>query len=307
MVLATLVLGGFFGAVVWQPELFAALLGREEAGHVSQHFREHHHRVHDLTFSLLLGTALVGMVAQLRAPSKNVASQLMALTPFVGLVLAVVLTNTAVLSIPWMVLGSFTVLAATLHPAGRELYRSFGISRASRVMLALVAIAAVPLLAFAFSNVGLQRTAGDDHATLGHYGFMAAFSFTVIAVGVVASLGPAGSRLTAWVAGFLPAFLGLASIVFSDVVSSLGLVWALAAIVWGIAFVAAAELTRRAQMPTRSVVLVPETTSASGPSADRPPSAPRMAIVPATILLVVVVLFVAMHLSGGGFPGHTPP
>jgi hypothetical protein len=302
VVLATLGFGGFFGLVVWQPEVFAGLLGREEAGHVSQHFREHHHRIHDLTFSFLLGTALLGMVAQLRAPSKTVASQLMALTPFVGLVLAVVATNMAVVSVPWVVLGSFTVLAATLHPAGPVLFASLSVRRANRLMLALVAIAALPLLVFAYTNIALQRTGGDDHATLGHYGFMAAFSFTVIGVAVIAALGPAGARVTAWVAGFLPAILGIASIVFADVPSSLGLVWAFVTIAWGVAFVAAAELTRQVHSadPSASLAAAPRPTM----NASR---APRAAIVSGMIVVALVALFVAAHLTGGGPALHGVP
>jgi hypothetical protein len=118
------------------------------------------------------------------------------------------------------------------------------------VLLALIIIAAVPLLAFASTNIGLQRTVTDDHAALGHYGFMAAFSFTVIGVGLLASLRPDGWRLTAWVCGLLPALLGLASLVYPDVASSIGLVWSLAAMAWGVGFVAAAELTRTPRAPT---------------------------------------------------------
>ena len=49
----------------------------------------------------------------------------------------------------------------------------------------------------------------------------------------------------------LPALLALASVVFPDVDSSLGLIWALAAMAWGVWFVAAAELTRDTERPTR--------------------------------------------------------
>lgn len=89
----------------------------------------------------------------------------------------------------------------------------------------------------------------------GHYGFMVAFSCTVISVGLLSSLRPEGWRLTAWVAGALPVLLGLASLLFPDVDSSLGVAWALAAIAWGIVFVAAAELRRRVGRahPGRSV------------------------------------------------------
>jgi peptidoglycan/LPS O-acetylase OafA/YrhL len=110
-----------------------------------------------------------------------------------------------------------------------------------RVMLALVVAAAGPLLTFSWTNVGLQSTVTNDHSAAGHYGFMAAFSFTIIGVGLLAGIRPDGWRLTAWVAGILPALLGVASLAYSEVDSSLDPIWALAAIAWGVLFVAAGE------------------------------------------------------------------
>lgn len=244
VVLLTLGLAAFFGVIVLQPALILGLVGQQTGGHISQHFREHHHRIHDLTFSFLIGTAVVGTLAQLHAASKNVAGQLMAVIPFVALVLTVALTNTWVLSPPWVVVGASTVLAMMFHPAG-DPFRSFRLSQVDRVMLALVVIAAVPLLAFASTSIGLQKAGPTDHALLGHYGYIAAFSLTVIGVGLLSSAGLDGWRLTAWAAGFLPVLLGLASVAFPDVDSSLSPVWALAAIAWGVVFVAAAESIRR--------------------------------------------------------------
>jgi hypothetical protein len=297
-VLTALGFSGFFGLVVLQPDLFAKLLGRETAGHISHHFREHHHRVHDLTYALLLGTAVVGSVGQLVAP-KKVAGQLMALMPFVGLTLTLALTNTAVLSIPWVVVGASTLLATILHPTGRAFFSSFGISRVNRVMLALVTLAAVPLLTFASTNIVLQRTVTNEHAALGHYGFMAAFGFTVIGVGILASLRPDGWRFAAWVGGLLPMLLGLASLVFPDVESSLGLVWILAAIIWGITFVVAAELIhRRAPLPADN-----------GQMADLPRGAASMPtwvyVLGSSAIIVLVLLLVIQHLAGGGTGHHT--
>jgi hypothetical protein len=246
VVLVTLAVVGFIGAVLLEPDLISSALGHDTAGHISEHFRQRQHRVHDLTFSFLFGTAVVGMLAQLRRPSENVAGQLMALIPWVALGLAFALAQTWVPFAPAPILGALALLATILHPAGRNFFRSFSASRVNRVMLALVIIAAVPLVAVASTNIGLQRTVTNDHAALGHYGFMATFSFTVIAVGLLASLRPDGWRLTAWVAGVLSALLGLTSLVFSDVDSSLGLVWALAAIAWGVVFVAVAERTQDA-------------------------------------------------------------
>jgi hypothetical protein len=244
VVLVTLALFGFLGVVI-----ISGLLGLNAAAQAMGHFSTLSHRIHDLTFAFVLGTAAVGLVAQLPSPSKNAAGQVMALIPWVGLVLVFPLTNY------WVAPGAGFVIAATaifgaltlnaiiFHPTGRDLFRSFGVARVNRVMLAQVIIAAVPLLAFASTNIGLQRTVTNDHAAAGHYGFMAAFSFTVIGVGLLASLRPDGWRLTAWVAGMLPVLLGLASLVF-PVDSSVAVVWAVAAIAWGVVFVAAAELTK---------------------------------------------------------------
>jgi uncharacterized cupredoxin-like copper-binding protein len=313
VVLLALGLFGFFGAVLLQPDLVVGLLGQSTAGHIAQHFRSPHHRIHDLTFAFLLGTAAVGLLAQLRTPSKNVAGQVMALTPFVGLVLAFVLTNTAVLSVPWLAIGALTFVATALHPTERHLFGSFGVSRVNRLMLALVVVAAVPLLAFASTNIGLQRAVADEHAALGHYGFMAAFGVTVVGVGLVASLRPDGWWLPAWVAGVLPALLALASLLFPDVDSGLGPVWAPAAIVWGVAFVAAAELTQDAKHPTplgsRGVPPRPEPgdpppSPAAGADTGRPP----WVYVSAAIAIGLALLFAVMHLTGGGLgPGdHIP-
>jgi peptidoglycan/LPS O-acetylase OafA/YrhL len=149
-----------------------------------------------------------------------------------------------------MLVATMTVITASLHPARREFLRSFSLTRVNRIMLALVTVAAVPLIVLASTNVGLQATAGDDHAAMRHYGFMAAFGFGVVGVGLLASLRPDGWWIPAWVAGLLPSFLGLASLVYPAASSSLDVVWSLAAIAWGVVFVAAAELTQRPDNPT---------------------------------------------------------
>jgi hypothetical protein len=237
----TLVLAGSFGLMVLAMQL--GLLAMS-------HFTEHHHRVHDIIFALLVGTSVVGMLAQVRAPARNVAGQLMALVPFAALLLSVALTNTAVLSPPWLLVGASTVLALMFHPAGDPV-RSFAPRRLDPAMLGLVAVATVPLLALAATNVGLQRAGPNEHAVLGHYGYMAAFTFTVIGAGVLASARPPGWRLVAWAAGALPVLFGLASLLLADVDSRLSAEWAAAAVSWGVAFVALAERAGRRETAVR--------------------------------------------------------
>jgi len=278
------------------------------------HFGFLNHRVHDLTYAFLFGTSVVGVLAQLRTPSRNAAGQLMALIPWAGFVLAFALGNILLdlLRPPFIpIFSALTLLATILHPTGRYLFSSFSVTRVNRVMLALVILAAVPLLAFAFTNVGLQRTVTNDHAAMGHYGYMAAFSFTVIGVGLLASLRPVGWWLPAWVAGLLPALFGLASVVFREAESDLSPVWALAAIAWGVVFVAAAEFTQDAESPTllgsRRVRLEEDTQV----TPDRAPttSTPRWLSAFALIVLVPILLVVINLVAGvlGGPGGHTPP
>jgi hypothetical protein len=242
--LATLGIAGLIGLMTLVMTLRPGFLGMA-------HFTEPHHRIHDLTYGLIFLTAVVGILAQLRRPLHNVAGMTMALVPWAGLLLAAALAADAgvIRSAERILAAAGTVLTALLHPAGRGFFRSFGLARGSRVMLGLVIIAAVPLLMFASTNIGLQATVSDDHAGMGHYGFMAAFSFTVIGVALLASLRPDGWRLTAWVAGLLPALLALSSLRY-PVSSSLSLPWALAAIAWGVGFIAAAERSRRAMATT---------------------------------------------------------
>lgn len=207
------------------------------------------HRVHDLTFAFLMTTGVVGIFMQLRRASRNVAGLVMAVIPFAALALAGILAGEFEIVVrrnPSRSIGPIVAVAALLHPTGRHFFRSFKIARVNWIMVALVGVAAVPLIGFASTNIRLQENAPDEHFFQGHYGFMAAFAFTVIAVGVLASLRPDGWRLTAWVAGLLPAALGLISLLYSDAASSLDSGWALAAVVWGAVFIAAAELTKDA-------------------------------------------------------------
>jgi len=245
--LLTLMAAGFNGVMVFLMMLDVDLPG---AFARMTHFQELHHRIHDLAFGFLFIPALVGIFAQVRRPAENVAGQLMALIPTVSLLVVLLATalagNTRVLQPPWVTVGAAALIALGLHPAGNDFFGSFRVSRANRVMVALVVVAAVPLLLLAASNIGLQVSVADDHAAAGHYGFMAAFGLTVGGVGLLASLRPDGWRLTAWVAGLLPVLLGFVSLVY-PISSSLTLTWALAAIAWGVAFVVSAERVRHGE------------------------------------------------------------
>ena len=214
------------------------------------HFGQPAHRTHDVTYGLLFAASIAGVLVQLRRPEENVAGMLMALVPASALLVAGVLSQDSDAVFhrnPLRYAAAVIVVAALLHPAGRGFYRSLRLSRLRPVPLALLGVAAVPLLGLASTNLRLQRTITDEHAFMGHYGFMAALSFTVIALGVVASFRPPGWRTTAWAAGLLPALLGATSWLYPNATSSLSSLWAALAIAWGVTFIGVAATTREAE------------------------------------------------------------
>ena len=229
------------------------------------HFTEPHHRIHDLTFGLLFVPSVLGLLAQFRRPRRNVASMLMTLVPPTALLTVVALTlayggNFRVLQPPWLTVMIGALLATALHPAGQDFFRSFRLSRLSRPLAALVGVAALTLMPFAWTNITRQAIVPDDHAASGHYGFMAALALTIIGLGLLASLRPDGWRITAWTTGLLPAFLASASLAYPGAPSSLPWPWALAAIAWAAGFITVAHLSQRAGDPSPAGSPVEDTT-----------------------------------------------
>lgn len=224
------------------------------------------HRIHFFALPLLFWPLIVGLLIQLKSPEKQLAGQLMALLPFVALFTAFAITDFWEPATFMGVFGAVTLLTTLLHPSGRELLGSISVSRVNRVLLVLALVAAVPLLAYVGTQVGLQTGAieasGHDHAgsghaevheehiEAGHFTLMTAVGLFVIGLGLLSSLQQPGWWLPAWFAGLLAAFLGLASVVFPDAASSGDLIWALGSIAWGIAFIVAAEITQESESPT---------------------------------------------------------
>jgi hypothetical protein len=115
----------------------------------------------------------------------------------------------------------------------------------SRPMLALTAIVAVPLVAFAFSEAALQRGPEMVHGDLGHWGSAAAMAFMIIIMMAFAALRMPGWRVPGWGAAFMLFMFGAASIYWPNQASSIGELWGTLAIVGAVAFLGVAELEHR--------------------------------------------------------------
>lgn len=199
------------------------------------------HQLHEMNGGgAITWLILAGMLLQLHHPERKVAALQMAnLVIFSTIVVSLV---AGTFSFPSIIFLVFTVTAAYLHPKRQEMLR-FGRPGLPE-LLALVALAAVPLIIYAVNHINLQWIAVDEHAELTHYGMMANMAVTLILVGLLASFKTIGWPVPAWGAGFLAIVFGLTSVVFPEQSSSVGLLWGILAIVWGLIFIGVAEWKR---------------------------------------------------------------
>jgi len=134
-----------------------------------------------------------------------------------------------------------------LHPRRGELFRAGqGFSAPLGVLAAAVTI---PCLWFAWHEIQVHLAAplSDPHRgpPEAHYLSGAALVLAIAGVAWLVSTRTSGWRLPAWCAGIAMGMTGAVSIWLPGWVSSFDRVWGTAALVWGIAFIAVAEVTAR--------------------------------------------------------------
>lgn len=230
--------------VLFLPELLATLVtgwtteGGAELGI---------HRLHVMGIATVVSVFLLGLFAQAYQPKTRIAAMWGAF-----IIILVVSAGTVWFSVgrpeevlPFLLVTSIALVA---HPAGRNILRR-GDSY-SPALVALVAVAAIPLLAFAITQLSLSSSTIDPHALDGHYVMMVGLLIAPLAYGSFAALRFDGWRLASWLAALPMAYYGLMSLSFPVQAGSTGAMWGTAAVLWAIAFVIAAEYSRRTTSAT---------------------------------------------------------
>ncbi|ELY94677.1 hypothetical protein C482_17935 [Natrialba chahannaoensis JCM 10990] len=199
------------------------------------------HRLHVMGIAAVVGVFLLGLFSQAFRPLERIASMWGA---FVSILVVSIGTVVFGVGRPEEVLPFLlvTTVALVTHPAGRGLLRRG--NSYSPVLLALVVVAAIPILAFVATQLSLTTNLADPHAVDGHYVMMAGLALAPLAYGVFAALGFTGWRLASWLAALPMAYYGLLSLSFPAQVGATSTTWSILAILWAVAFVVTAEYSR---------------------------------------------------------------
>jgi hypothetical protein len=198
------------------------------------------HEVHWFTQGVFAWVMVAAVAAQLRRPAAQVgAAWVYGAGTVLAFAMILALADLPAEAVP--ILAAATVIAGIAFVAHPSAWRArfTSVAPRSRPLLALVALAAVPLVAYASGQLDIHASSGphDEHYEFGHWVVMAVYALLIPLFGAVAAWKVAGWRFPLWVAGLMSIALGIGSLGITAV-SQLSTTWSLLAIGWGAAFIA---------------------------------------------------------------------
>ncbi len=136
-------------------------------------------------------------------------------------------------------------LLVLVHPARDRLSTRPHFDRA---MSGMAVLASVPWLVYILDNAWnqWQSAAGDPHAEPEHWGVAALMGVIIALAAILGASDKPGWRLTAWISVGGSLVFGVHSLVFPGLASALPMVWAVAAILWGVGY--GAMIVRRSHV-----------------------------------------------------------
>jgi hypothetical protein len=229
------------------------------------------HELHWFAIGVYTWAMMIAILANLRRPAAHVgAAWTYTLGTVLTFVLVLALADLPVEVVPILVAAiGVAVLAFFAHPSSLRA-KVTPVERPSPALFALLVLAAIPLVVYAFGQLQthLGSGAGDEHFEFGHWVVMGVYGLLAPALGAVAASKVSGWRVPLWISGLMVAALGVGSLGISAV-SQLQTPWALLAVVWGVAFVAMGEReSRRSAGPVQPSQL--ETSGSGGAAAAEP-------------------------------------
>ena len=202
------------------------------------------HQIHYIHWAAYMGVLTAVPLAWLAFRPSVAAAQQTAVVAvsFVVAATAARMFDPAVVIFPVLI-----ALLLILHPRRGELLRAGTGPRAPLGVLA--AAVTIPSLWYGWSEIQVHLAAplSDPHRgpPEAHYVSSAALVLAIVGVAWLAAQRTDGWRLPAWCAGLAMGMTGAASIWLPGWVSSFNRVWGTAALVWGLSFIAVAEVLSR--------------------------------------------------------------
>lgn len=203
------------------------------------------HQVHDMTVASMIWLLLiVPLLLLLYHPTGRVNT---VMAPLILVVPHAVLAflSGSFLFRPFVIMSILALLAVVLHPAGRSLAQFDRVETVDWRLAVLYVLGAVPLLVYAGFEAAKQLGPVDEHVVFVHYGGMAVGGLFIILMGALAILRTRDWRFATWSTGLVAAFIGLVSIAYPAVESSVGMAGGSLLLLWAVAFVASVEYVRR--------------------------------------------------------------
>jgi hypothetical protein len=204
-----------------------------------------------LLFLFLVAAPLTALAVRASAVSPSALAQ-------VTLVAAAVIAAAALSASPryLAVAAGLLVTVAVLALAARDRpWHALEAWRWSTLPATLVLIAVAPCCAYAWTSA---RTTGDARITddtwgLDHWPAQAALPLALLLISALAAGHSSGWRLPAWSAGAAAAWFAIVCGLEPHLVASVSRPWAVATLLWSVAFIAATHLGARDRRPARSM------------------------------------------------------
>lgn len=203
------------------------------------------HQIHDQVISSLLWIVLlIPLAVLLYHPTKRVNTVLAPVALALPVAVMAYVAGSPLFT-GFAISSVLAVALIALHPAGRSLLRLDRVESIDRRLAALYAVAAVPLVVYGALELLKQFGPVDEHALFVHYGAMTIAAGFIVLMGALAVVRQRDWQYAAWGAGLVAAFMGLVSLVYPTIESSLGVLGGALLIVWAVAFVASVTYSRR--------------------------------------------------------------
>lgn len=197
------------------------------------------HRSHFMAIGIISGAVVLSILVQLRKPERRLAPMLLLVGAAIAGAIFFGLSGT--LS-DWLLEEIVFVavpigLAVLVHPGRNQLFTR---PTFDRTIAGMAGLASIAWLVFIVDNAWnqFQNVAGDTHAEMEHWGIAALMGTIITLAAFLGSSDKTGWRLTGWIAAIGSMLFGVHSLVFPGLASALPAFWAVAAVIWGIGFVA---------------------------------------------------------------------